>query len=141
MEPIYKDISSLAIDYFTKLFEIGNSIRGWSGTGPYVSLDSRPVLQFESLVYPRLIAFSDCVNSLPEDLKSKLNNLRIRHYYNGTFSQDGGCIGDYYLHLTIGRLSANIASGNLMSTAIYYLKEQYNYEIPNVDITTLKLYY
>lgn len=133
----------LCIDFFTKLFEVGNSIRGWTGQGPYVPLDQRPPYQhFDSLAAPRMIAFSDLRSSLPADLQSELDNLPLYDYNNGEFSPHKGnqTINQLYNDLVEGRGSCFVASSVFIVTAVYYLQHRYNYTLPNVDLNTLKFF-
>lgn len=128
----------VSIKYFVKLFEIGNSIRGWKGEGPYYPLDIRPKSDNLDNVYIALISFNEL--SIMDELKYELDYLPTYTYNNKEtiFSQNVKSIRKVYNSVVEGQYPTLMTSDIFMTTAIYYLKERYNYIIKDVDITTLQ---
>ena len=128
------------IQFFIKLFELGNTIRGWSGEGPYVPLDTRPLHEFQDNVIANLCTFAEFLETMDPTMKTELNDLPLVKY-GDTFSLEKISIGTRYESVVTGRYSTFMASGNFIATAVYYLREKYQYTIPGVDITELKHFY
>lgn len=131
------DKQALSIKYFIKLFELGNTIRGWKGCGDYVPLDQlSSMASYDEIDLP-LLKFKMFIKSLPHDLAKTLGSLPIKSYDEGQFHDGHGTIKSNFQ--TGGYTNLLIISGKLMATAIYYLQEYCGYSLPNIDITTLKM--
>lgn len=130
----------LSVEYFIKLFEIGNAIRGWTGDGPYVPLNQRPNSPFETNASLRLVAFTEFKESLPDDLCHELDNLIVIHDKGRDSSYHNESIHSLCQHVLNGRASCFMASSYFMFTAVYYLKHRHNYQIPNIDINELQFF-
>ena len=129
-----------AIQFFIKLFELGNTIRGWSGEGPYVPLDTRPKHDFQIYTSINLVSLIEFIQTMDPSLRDEITNLPVVNYTDGSFLLGTDFIKKLFSDIIDGRASCFIASGQLMTTAIYYLENKYNYNLPAVDITQLKLY-
>lgn len=137
-----EELKTQGIQYFTKLFELGQYVRGWKGPGnEYVPLSSRAVREVVNDTFPlHLIDFNDFCDSLNADLRTEIGALSIMTYdQSGNYSK-GMTINATFNSMCECRYPVFMASGHFMSTAVYYLKERYQCEIPNVDIKTLEHY-
>ncbi|CAH6419671.1 Hypothetical protein HVR_LOCUS746 [uncultured virus] len=139
--PIFEGaIQKIACEYFTKLFELGLYIRGWRGEGhPYIALDIRPKYEALGEIPVHLVNFEVFANSLQPDDRKELDAFSVCDYFdNENFRTCKISIGRMLSEIAEGRYSTFMASGTLISTGIYYLRERCRYEIPDVDIRTLK---
>jgi len=133
--------NSFCMMFFVKLFEIGNIIRGWKGRGTYAPLNVRPTNRFIKYINPMYIDFEEFINSMPVYLVKYLGSLPIYYYDSGKFTEGNLSIGKLYDLLVHNKYPSIMASGSLISTAIYYLSEHYQYNVPGIDISTLINYY
>ena len=128
------------IDYFTRFFELGLTIRGWKSGTPYISLNQKPNF-VESDIVIALCEFSTFTESLPLELHQELGKLPLMLYSpsssegHSRFVPNSRTIQKCRDDIVMNNFPCLVAANFFISTAIFYLKERCQTELPDVDIS------
>lgn len=128
-----------AIQYLTKLFEFALYIRGWDGPEtPYIPLNQKPSYEKFQNAGLHLVEFHIFAETLPPHVPEKIRAFQAMTWKAGFYGPSGQTIGHILDEIAVGNYACYLAANHLISTAIYYLKEQHNYVLPGVGITTME---
>jgi hypothetical protein len=131
---------NLIRDYLYAIFETGMYMRKWQGPGyPYPIKKRQTESDFspdqrtnESITQIRAI-----FDQISKGSQKLLHRLRVVEYYKDGPQQSKNSIWDYIISVGNGDFCIRMASTKFVGTGYYYLKNFFNEEVDNCDISQL----
>jgi hypothetical protein len=139
---IYRHLVKTRQTFLMDVFDLGMYLRGWQGSRLIYPLGVRQCdwPNYDE-VYVSIIKIYERWDSLPNDAKSILDDLRLMRYQQETGYVawlDRPSLIEHVVQLGLGEACGRITSRYLIVSALYYLKTFYNTDIPNCKITSLQ---